>query len=343
MRLIPIVPLVLGTAAFILAFLCIFAGTKTDLLQDYSILTLNISRIGQDISSTLFDKRSANPLVDLISDLEKRDIIDSISSAADSIQDSVTGVASDTLNALEGKVDNVTDTIQQEAEDLANDAAASIAKGLGFKDFYSVFIMNYCQGYYTPGPIKNATVKDIDKNVTSCRDPSAMFAFDPTQALVTNLNETVNGSLSEDRAQQILEAVDWPEDLQDSLDDLSAAFKATAVMYYIAIAFTGLLMLSCIFWFLRDGRFGPLLVISFGSLAFLFMAVGSAIATAIAVKGAHYVNKYGNRIGIEGQRGTGYLGLTWAATACLFIAAIAGCVGCFGVRKRSVRTYSEKP
>jgi hypothetical protein len=301
-------------------------------MQDYPVLTLNISRIGQNISaSSLFDKRSAQ-------------ILDSLSSGLDSLQDSASDAKDDVTNAIGGKVDNITDTIKGEAQELANDAAASIAKGLGLRDFYSVHILNYCQGYYTPGPVKNATVKNIGKNVTSCKDPTAMFAFDPTQALVTNLNETVNGSLSTRRAEQILEAINWPESLQDSMDDLKAAFKAQFVLYCIAIGFTFLTLLSCVFWFLRDGRVGPLANIVTASLAFLFMGIASAIGTAIAVKGAHSINKYGNRVGIEGQRGDGFLGLTWAATACLFVAAIAGCLGCFGVRKRSTKPYNgEKP
>jgi len=330
MRLLPIVPFILALVAFILGFLCIFAGNNIGFMQDYAVLTLNISRIGQDISVSSFLDKRQDSILDSIQDIGS-DIKDQASEVSDSVEE-----------AIEGKVSNITDAIQDEAQELANDAAASIAKGLGLRDFYTVHILNYCQGYYTPGPVKNATVDDIDKNVTSCKDPSAMFAFDPTEALVANLNET--GQLSEDRAEQILEAINWPESLQDGLDDLSALFKAQFVLYCIAIGFTFLTLLACIFWFLKDGRLGPLTNIVFASLAFLFMGIASAIGTAIAVKGANTINKYGNRIGIEGQRGNGFLGLTWAATGCLFVAAIAGCVGCFGVRKRSTKPYhGEKP
>lgn len=115
-----------------------------------------------------------------------------------------------------------------------------------------------------------------------------MFAFDPTEALVANLNET--GRLSSDRARQILEAVNWPEALQDGLDELKAAFKAQFVLYCIAIVFTFLTMLSSIFWFFKDGRTGPLTNIILGSFAFLFMRIASAIGTAI-VKGTRTINK----------------------------------------------------
>jgi hypothetical protein len=247
------------------------------------------------------------------------------------------------VDAVQGRVDNVTDSVQNEIQELANDAATSIARRLGLRDFYTVHVMNYCQGYYTPGPVKNATVDDIDKNVTSCKDPSAMFSFDPTEALLANLNEV--GLNNSDTANEFLEGLNWPEALEEGLDSLKAAFKAQFVLYCIAIGFTFLTLATCIWWLLRDGRAAPLVNIAFSGLAFLFMGIASAIGTAIAVKGANTINKYGNRIGIEGHRGNGFLGLTWAATACLFVALIAGCVGFIGAwrsRKPATRYTGEK-
>jgi hypothetical protein len=237
----------------------------------------------------------------------------------------------------------VTESVQSEIKELANDAAASIARRLGLRDFYAVHVMNYCQGYYTPGPVKNVTVDDIEKNVTSCKNPSAMFAFDPTEALLANLNEV--GLNNSETATEFLEGLNWPEALEDGLDSLKAAFKAQFVMYCIAISFTFLALATCIWWLLKDGRGAPLVTVALSGLAFLFMGIASAIGTAIAVKGANTINKYGNRIGIEGHRGNGFLGLTWAATACLFVAVLVGCVGFFTAwrsRKHTTRYTGEK-
>lgn len=46
MRFLAIIPLVFSLAAFIIAFLCVFAGSKPGFMDDYEILSLNTSQIG---------------------------------------------------------------------------------------------------------------------------------------------------------------------------------------------------------------------------------------------------------------------------------------------------------
>lgn len=66
------------------------------------------------------------------------------------------------------------------------------------------------------------------------------------------------------------------------------------------------------------------------------MALGlaSAIVTAIGAKAANIINKYGNEIGLEAQRGNKFLGMMWGATALMLIAMIAWIVTCFDRRER---------
>jgi hypothetical protein len=42
MRLLPIVPVLLSIAALILAFLCLFAGSKPGFMEDYSVLNVRL-------------------------------------------------------------------------------------------------------------------------------------------------------------------------------------------------------------------------------------------------------------------------------------------------------------
>jgi hypothetical protein len=305
MRFLPIVPFLLALVALILGFLCLFAGSKPDFLNSYSILTLNVSRIGQNI-------------------------VDSNDSSSGS--------------TLSNIFHNLTDPIVNSLEGDLNDATASLAKDLGFEDFYAIYVMDYCHGYFVPGPVKNATVHNIKRNITGCSKTSAMFAFDPTAALEKSLNSS--GRLSGTTANKVLDSLNWPEDIQKGLHALRAAFKAQFVLYCIAIGFTALTLLSCIFWLFSGGRAGACSDIILSGLAFLFMGIASAIATAIAVKASNIINKHGDDIGVSANRGTGFLGLTWAATACLFVASMAGCLGCFGVhrRRQPVKPYDgEKP
>jgi len=151
MRLLPVLPAVLSLAALILAFLCLFAGSKPNFMESYSILTLNTSRIGQNLISASSSSSSNNPISSFFH--------------------------------------NLTDPIVKGLENDLNNAAASFAKDLGLQDFYSAHLMDYCYGRYTPTTVPNATVTP-HKNVTHCSNRTAMFAFDPTAALQKSLNDS---------------------------------------------------------------------------------------------------------------------------------------------------------
>jgi hypothetical protein len=59
---------------------------------------------------------------------------------------------------------------------LADDVTDAIAKELGIKEWYSLHLMDMCEGTYKP----NATAKGAAKNVSRCSNQTAMcklFSF----------------------------------------------------------------------------------------------------------------------------------------------------------------------
>jgi hypothetical protein len=158
-----------------------------------------------------------------------------------------------------------------------------------------------------------------------------MFAFDPTEALQRSLNESgVKITLAD---------LNWPADLEKGISALRTAMKASFVLYCIGIALCFLTAIASTFWTF-GGRPSAALEIGMAVLAFLTLGIASAITTAVAVKGDSVIDKYGKPIGVSADRGNGFLGLTWAATALMFISSILGCVGCFTKRNRkSVKQY----
>jgi hypothetical protein len=159
-----------------------------------------------------------------------------------------------------------------------------------------------------------------------------MFAFDPTAALQKSLNESgVSVTLAD---------LDWPADLEKGISALKVAMKAAFVLYCIGIAFAFLTALAAVFWMISGGRMSASLEIFMAVMAFLMLGIASGITTAVAVKGNSVIDKYGKPIGVSADRGNGFLGLTWAATALMFVCSILGCVGCFTKRNRkSVKQY----
>ncbi|KAF5844202.1 hypothetical protein GGP41_004947 [Bipolaris sorokiniana] len=152
MRFLALLPVLCCTAALILSFLCLFAGHKKGFMEDYSLLTLNTSAIGQN-------------LVDRVSNSDS-----TISNIINLIPDSIT--------------DTVTDEINERIDEFRERA--------GIEDWYSAHMLNYCEGQYTPDEAANATLKqdDISKNVTECSKNRAMYKFDPTDIIQRALNKS---------------------------------------------------------------------------------------------------------------------------------------------------------
>ena len=231
-------------------------------------------------------------------------------------------------------------TFQNFIEAEIKDGINSLAQILGVHDFYSAHIMNFCEGYYIPGPMPNDTVKagEIHKNVTHCSNKTAMYHFDPSSTLANQLNDSTNGLVN-------LTNVHWPDEVHDGLNALKIAQRAVFVIYCLAICFIFIAMAMAAGSIFTSRRL--VAVINFGAdfVAFLAIMIGSAIITFIARHATHIINKYGDNIGVSANRGNKFLALTWAATALVFIASLVWIFDFFSGGKfdRSKRGYKGEP
>jgi hypothetical protein len=218
-----------------------------------------------------------------------------------------------------------------------NEAAGDIAEELGLDDFYSVHLLDYCYGDYTPGPVPNATLssKSIHKNLTACSNRTAMYKFDPTQIIQEQLDKSgVNITLDD---------LNWPADIQKGINALHIVQTAAFILYCIAIGLIGLSLLFSLPAIFSAGRLAACVNVLVSILAFLAIGLASALITAVMVKGVSVVNKYGKEIGVEAHKGNKFLGITWAATGLMLIAMAWWCFEtCLGHRKRAAPTYSKQ-
>jgi hypothetical protein len=234
---------------------------------------------------------------------------------------------------LQGIAHNITDSIS----DDINDAIGSIAKRVGVEDFYSAHMLDYCYGTYTPQPVPNDTVhaNDIHRNVTACSNATAMYNFDPAQALQDSLNRSgVDITLSD---------LQWPQQIQDALNALRIAAKAAFVLYCIGIAVAFCAFITSILGIFSSGRLVAFVNVLTSIVAFLALGIASALVTAIMVKGSNAINKYGREIGVEANRGNNFLAITWAATGAMLLAIIIWSLECCVGHRRRPRTYADKP
>ncbi|KAK5681032.1 hypothetical protein LTS10_006792 [Elasticomyces elasticus] len=232
--------------------------------------------------------------------------------------------SSGSSNPIISYIDNVTNSIESEI----NDGLASFARDLGLHDFYSAHLLDFCEGYYTPGPVPNSTVSrsQIQKNVTSCSNRTAMYSFNPRETLQKELNDSGHSNIN-------LTDLDWPSDVDKGLHALIIAQKATFVLYCIAIALIGFAMLLALISIFMEGRLSAFINVLVDWLAFLAIGLASAIATAVAVKASDVINKYGDKIGVHANKGTKFLTLTWVATAVMLVASMVWCFDCIAGRR----------
>ena len=128
-----------------------------------------------------------------------------------------------------------------------NGAVSDVAKALNLHDFYSAHILDYCEGYYTPTAVANATEKP-SKNVTRCSNHTSLFSFNPTAILQSELRTGIN-----------LTDLQWPTAIQDAVKAVEIASKAMFILYCIGAGFAGLAAFGAIVGVLSGGRLSSLL------------------------------------------------------------------------------------
>ncbi|KAH3941859.1 hypothetical protein HBI56_210960 [Parastagonospora nodorum] len=150
MRLTALVPVLCCIVALILSFLCLFAGHKQSFMEDYHLLTLNTSLLGETLLSESRPTDTSNPLTNLLNSIPNE-----ISSA---------------INDRIGEI-----TARLGIEDFYSAHMLDYCYG----QYTPLEVAN-----------ATISDDDISKNVTGCSQSQAMYKFDPTRIVEEALNRT---------------------------------------------------------------------------------------------------------------------------------------------------------
>ncbi|KAF5006193.1 hypothetical protein FDECE_7416 [Fusarium decemcellulare] len=282
-RFFVFLPLVFSLVAFIVSILCLFAGRDEGFMEEYDVARLNMSMLGHN-------------LLDVDSDASTEDNNDD----DDSFFDKVTDKWDEVKDDIKGKINNIT-----------GDIADELADTLGVSEWYSIHVMTTCDGSYKP----NATSPGAGYNVTNCTESAPDKRF--------NLTEMLDHQLDIGPFELSLTDINWPDEIQDSIDMLNSALLALFVLYVLGVGFSGLAMLACLgafFLFSRRGVNAANLVLA--ALAAVCLTVGSIIVTVAGKKGVNKINDIGDDVGVSASVGTKFLALTWVAAAFMLAAMI---------------------
>ncbi|KAF2753226.1 hypothetical protein EJ05DRAFT_445273 [Pseudovirgaria hyperparasitica] len=150
MRFQALVPVICSLVAFILSFLCLFAGNKPGFMEDYSLITINTSTIGQGYVDELLTSDSDNPLADIWNQISEP-----------------------IADALDDGLESVTEALG--LQDWYSAHLMNYCDG------------TYTP---TSQPNATISSSDIHQNISNCSSAAALFSFNPRVALEQNLNKT---------------------------------------------------------------------------------------------------------------------------------------------------------
>ncbi|KAF1911572.1 integral membrane protein-like protein [Ampelomyces quisqualis] len=156
MRFTALIQVLCCTIALILSFLCLFAGHEKSFMEDYHLITLNTSLVGQTILPTSSSPPSTNPLTNL-------------------------------LNLIP---DPITDAIN---EQIGNVAARLGIEDFYSAHLLTHCSGQYTPSEV---PTSTISASQISKSVTSCSAPQALYTFDPTALVEAALKQNTGLDVS---------------------------------------------------------------------------------------------------------------------------------------------------
>lgn len=310
LRLAAVLPITITGIAFILSILCVYAGSKPGMMNDYAVFTLNTSRIGENvlkdingkIQSVHLDFKRAEPepasvpvamitpapttLVtvierDILSDLESftSERGSKVTSKASSLKSQVTSKASSAESAAKSKASSAVGAAQTKLVEAVNKAYRSAIEGLDLQDFYNVHISSSCTGTYEYKDGKNYTTGD-------------------------------SGSKLDELRPQV-----------DSCEAHSALnpFQLVRILYWIGVVLTAIAFILGLVGIAKPTKKMAIINIIGTLPAVVMMGLASAVTHGMAVGAAHLITFVGDKIAITGKAGQKFIQLTWATTVMLLV------------------------
>ncbi|KNG82396.1 hypothetical protein ANOM_009644 [Aspergillus nomiae NRRL 13137] len=190
----------------------------------------------------------------------------------------------------------------------------SISNDTGMRDFYSIYVMSYCEGF----------LHAENRNLTGCSTPSLLFAFNATEALTKDAGNTTS-----------LSSLGWPSSITDDLRTFGATSQSMGVFYCIGIGLAGLAVLERLWFVIAKGPRQTVVEASSLMLSFTMLSIPSIIATVIALQFVNLINRHGEESGVTARYGHQFLGMTWAAAGLLLVGGMVSLLTVMLDRNRS--------
>ncbi|ODV94440.1 hypothetical protein PACTADRAFT_51276 [Pachysolen tannophilus NRRL Y-2460] len=192
---------------------------------------------------------------------------------------------------------------------------------IGLSDVYTIGMWGYCKG-----DLKNGTtLQSYDTgnvNFTYCSTPKAMYVFNVTELISSELNLTDISSVTSEIDSVVTDVsdIDLPSNVESYVKVAKILSKLIFVCTIIGIVLTFLVMILTIPTICSRGFSCFVALLSFISFISFILACGASTGMYLYIK--KELDKYVSTYGIEAHLSPEYLGFYWAACASSLIASV---------------------
>lgn len=176
-------------------------------------------------------------------------------------------------------------------------------------DFYSVHLLNFCQGDFAADPAPDGAAPDAEtsRHVTSCSSLTLSGSMN-LRAMIEERTGAIGAHLLKSA---------WPEEIDRGLTALQSAQHAMLVLYIATIISTSLsvaVMLGARMVFPAKLGAVPTVVITLlETTSTVALGLASTLLTLIVFKTSGLISSWGGGLGVTPIRGTKLVVLTWGA------------------------------
>ncbi|GJC87437.1 hypothetical protein ColLi_10275 [Colletotrichum liriopes] len=301
-RLSAIIPIIASAVAVALSIVLLAAGTNTSNAGDNYWLSLNTSKIGQNIikieaaNNTNGNGNGGGGLIP-------------------GIPGDPTGITQGIGNALGGLLGNLTNAIGDGVQDVQGQLIGNLTQLLGVKDNYRLYLTKMCEATYADD--SNPHSKVTINNCESYDDKGAEGTG------LRNITNSIPSSFVVGTANVSVPLVSAMAGTFDQVVNLaSGGAKAMTALLAIGTISTGIVLLATlpilIFGFLRVLVLVSLIFSLIGSFV---LPAFAAVTTGLIYGGKNMLNKSMDAFGMQIQTGGPFVAMAWVAAVASMAAA----------------------
>ncbi|KDN65294.1 hypothetical protein CSUB01_06630 [Colletotrichum sublineola] len=318
-RISAVIPIIASTVAVALSIVLLAAGTNTGNAGDNYWLSLNTSKVGQEIVKVQAANNTNGNGGGLLPGVNDP-----------------TGITQGIGNALGGLLGNITNSIGEGVQDIQGELVGNLTEALGVKDNYRLYLTKMCEATYADenNPKSKVTINNCksydDKGSGMIGFPSnikrsrnRLLTREKKKTGLKNITDSIPSSFVVGTANVSVPLV---AALASSLGQVgglgSGGAKALTALLAIGATCTGIVLLATLpillFGFVR-----PLVIISLVfSLIGSFVLLAFAVVTTAVVYGAKsLMSDMMDAFGMQIQAGGPFVAMAWVAAVASMAAA----------------------